>query len=347
MSFEETCLYDNSTIQDVLKSLDASAMQIVLILDSNKSLIGTITDGDVRRAILSGKKLGDLAITIMNRNFFYSINGSIEKNENCIDNPILVRHMPVIDDNKRVVDLIIGEHVYGINNLPNSVVIMAGGKGKRLRPLTANCPKPMICINGTPILEILIKKCIKSGFRKFYLSVNYLKEQIMEYFGDGKSLGVEIKYLIEDKPLGTAGSLKLLPNEIQDPFLVVNGDVLTKMNFVDLLNYHNENKALATMCVREYEYTIPFGVVESTEHIYLKTIHEKPSRSCLVNAGIYIVNPSLLSHLSKNTYMDMPNLLLKASDDSREVCICPIHEYWLDIGRPETLDLAVNTWDSV
>ena len=198
----------------------------------------------------------------------------------------------------------------------------------------------MIRVNGIPMLEILIKKCRQEGFRNFYISVNYLKEQIIDYFKDGSDLDVSIKYVIEKNPLGTAGSLKLLPERGELPIIVLNSDVLTKFNISDLIQFHQANKASATMCVRDYELSIPFGVV-SVEGTLLKIIHEKPTYSFKVNAGIYVLNSQVIDLIQSNTYTDMPELLSRIRDDGYNVSVCPIFEYWVDVGNPESLQQAI------
>ena len=223
-------------------------------------------------------------------------------------------------------------------------MIMAGGKGTRLRPLTKHCPKPMLPVGDQPMLEILLDQCIASGFRTFYLSVNYLKEQIIEYFDNGSRWGVSIHYLVENQPLGTAGSLQLLPDSLTEPFLVLNGDVLTRLDPRHLLHFHNEHQALATFGVREHELTVPFGVVQ-TNGVELAGFEEKPTYHHQVNAGVYVIDPQLLPLLTPNQFTDMPSLLIDAQEAGHRVAVCPIHEYWLDVGRPETLEQAHAFWE--
>ena len=216
---------------------------------------------------------------------------------------------------------------------------MAGGKGTRLRPDTESCPKPMLEIDGKPILEIILDNCISNGFRYFYISVNYLKEQIIDYFSDGTRWGVSIKYLVEDKPLGTAGSLQLLPDSITEPILVLNGDILTRFNPRDLIDFHIRNGAQATLCAREVSFTIPFGIVQ-TDGTYLTTFSEKPTFQYLVNVGVYSIDPRILKLLRPNYYTDMPTLLDSARKRNYRVAVCPIHDYWIDIGSHKSLRLA-------
>ena len=226
-------------------------MKIALVINNNNELLGILSDGDVRRALLRNLSLEDSVCEAMNTNF---ISASKEISDEKIYEMMKkhsIQHIPIVDKNKRIIELFVhkGFVVEEKQNLKNSVVIMAGGEGKRLRPLTNDCPKPMLKVNGKPMIQILIEKLIESGFRNFYISVNYLKEKIIDYFGDGKSLGINIKYLIEEKPLGTAGSLQLLPKTIKEPFLVMNADVLTKFDLNYLLNFHYKRRAKATLSV--------------------------------------------------------------------------------------------------
>ena len=204
----------------------------------------------------------------------------------------------------------------------------------------------MLKIDGKPILEILIKQCIEAGFGKFYISVNYLKNQIINYFGDGERIGASIEYLEEDCPLGTAGSLQLLPKSVVDPFLVLNGDLLTSFDYSHVMRFHAEHAPSATVCVREHITQIPFGVVQTDGH-RLVGFKEKPTYRQFVNAGVYVVNPSILRHLEPNTALDMPSLLAHVQAAGSDVMVCPIHEYWLDIGRPEALNAAQQEWKHI
>lgn len=336
-------LASNSSVRDGMRVINDGAAQIALIVDISERLIGILTDGDIRRGLLLGHTLDSNVENLMQKNFRY-INKD-EKKDNILEvmRRESINQIPVLDKNGRVINLILLHDLLENKSQPNSVVIMAGGKGTRLRPHTENCPKPMLLVNGKPMLEIIIEHFIANGFHKFFLSVNYLKEQIFDYFEDGKKMGVEIHYLTEKEPLGTAGSLKLLPKNITEPFFVINGDVLTRLNPKHLLDFHYEHKSEATLCVREYVTTIPFGVVE-TKGITLIGFKEKPSYRQMVNAGIYVIDPKILSLIKQHEFMDMPTLLEKARKAENNVSVCPVHEYWIDIGRPESLQQAHQEW---
>ena len=328
---------------EALKVVDSGSVQIALVVDSCRRLLGILTDGDIRRALLHGETLDSPVARLMNPKFRF-VRSGIDKSEATeMMRREMLGQLPVLDADDRVVELLLLQEMLAPVQLPNAVVIMAGGKGTRLRPHTEHCPKPMLPVDGKPMLEILLEQCINSGFRQFYLSVNYLKEQIINYFGNGESFGVSIHYLVEDEPLGTAGSLQLMPSSMQDPFLVMNGDVLTRLNPSQLLRFHANNKAMATMCVREHVTTSPYGVVQ-TNGVDLAGFEEKPTYRQLVNAGVYVIDPQLLPLLSPHEATDMPTLLLTAQQAGHRVAVCPIHEYWIDIGRPETLQRAHQEW---
>lgn len=340
---EISLLVECSTARDALLILDKYPEKIALIVDNEKRLLGTITDGDIRRSLLHGETLDSPVERLMNIKFRHVPSG--EDHTALLDtfSRELLRQIPVLDDSGRLVKLLLLNDGLLRDPLSNAVVIMAGGKGTRLMPYTENCPKPMIALDGKPMLEILLEQCIRSGFSNFYFSVNYLKEHIIDYFQDGQRWGVSIDYLVEEKPLGTAGSLQLLPGSLKEPFLVINGDVLTRLNLKYLLGFHNENNAAVTMCVRENIFTSPFGVVQ-TNGIELAGFQEKPSYRHLVNAGLYVVNPQVLPILPTQQYCDIPTLLANVQMGGFRVVVYPIHEYWIDVGRPESLHQANKDW---
>tara|TARA_Y100001968_G_C19453706_1_gene770625 strand:- start:10625 stop:11680 length:1056 start_codon:yes stop_codon:yes gene_type:complete len=345
--FRKLFLRKSSSAIEALKVIDEGACQISLVVDDEEHLVGTLTDGDIRRGLLMGKSLDSSVVEFMKSNHnFININQSKDVAFK-IMRRLRINQIPVLDDKGKVVDLILrSDFLVDSLALPNVVVVMAGGKGTRLRPYTENCPKPMLQVGDKPMLEILLQQAISSGFTKFYFSVNYLKEQIIDYFDDGGSWGVDIKYLIEEKPLGTAGSLQYLPSGLTDPFLVINGDVLTNFSYSKLIQFHHEHQSVATICVREHEVKLPFGVVQ-TSNFELESFKEKPTYRDLVNAGVYVIDPILLPLLSPNEFIDMPTLLINAKNQGNRVSVCPIHEYWLDVGRPETLKEAHVKWEGI
>ena len=330
-------LKENDVVKKAMSIIDKTKAKLALVLDKKDSLIGTVTDGDIRRAILRGEALQSPVENIMNKKFKYLEESiSINKSNSFFKDlkKESIRAIPVINKEKKVVKVIILDEIFGEAPVNSPVIIMAGGKGSRLYPITENCPKPMLQVGGKPMLELIINNYVSNGFKKFYISVNYMKDKIINYFGDGKKLNIEIEYLIEEKPLGTAGSLSLLPKTIDDTFIVINGDVITQLNPLDLLNFHESQNADGTLCAVETEFNFPYGVLE-TNGINLEGIKEKPSYKNLINAGIYVLNPKLISFIEKGKYLDMPDLFIKAKLNKKKMIVYPIHEYWIDVGLPD------------
>ena len=320
------------TIHDTLRIIDSSAMQIALVVDDENRLLGTVTDGDIRRGILKGIMLEDPVKEIMNPH--PTVAKSYERRDIILAVMKLKRlnHIPVIDDDGQVLSVETLQNLIQADSKENIVVLMAGGLGTRLRPLTNDCPKPLLKVGGKPVLETILDNFMEYGFRRFYLSVNYRADMIKEYFGDGNRWGIEINYIDEDKQLGTAGALSLLPEKPKQPLLVMNGDLLTKMNFQQLLDFHSVHQAQATMCVREYQFQVPYGVVKMDQH-RLMGIDEKPVQRFFVNAGIYVLEPKVLELIPNNKFFDMPDLFKKIIEKSGETTAFPIREYWMDIGQ--------------
>jgi dTDP-glucose pyrophosphorylase len=326
-----------SNIQDVLKVIDSEALQLALVVDLDNRLIGTVTDGDIRRALINDMPLSSAVSEIMFKTptviDFNTSKAQVLK----LMNAKQLHSIPVLD-NGIVVGLETIHHVTQKPKYDNPVFLMAGGFGTRLKPLTDNCPKPLLKVGDKPILETLVLSFIKAGFHQFYISTHYLPEMIREYFGDGTDWGVSINYVHEEQPLGTGGALGLLPKNLPDlPVIMMNGDVLTKVDLEALLAFHNENNANATMCVREYEYQVPFGVIESEGNI-IKSMVEKPIQRFHVNAGIYVVGRKIVEQVKDNEVVDMPSLLERHLDNN--VLLFPFHEYWLDIGRMDDFNRA-------
>ena len=338
IDFEKLKIDQGTPVLEAMRLIDQGAAQIALVVDEHQRLTGTLTDGDIRRGLLHGETLEAPVEQLMNRKFRFVRSSEDQTKVLEMMRTEVLRQIPVLDENDRVVQLLLLHELLNPHQLNNSVVIMAGGKGTRLRPHTEDCPKPMLPVGGKPMLKILLEKLISSGFYNFYFSVNYLKEQIIDYFQDGARWGVKITYLEESKPLGTAGSLSLLPRIINEPFLVINGDVMTKLNPVQLLRFHSDHQANATLCARNYSVEVPFGVVKTeADDVELLNFEEKPTYSHLVNTGIYVIDPALLSLIAPNKFTDMPSLLESAKESGHKVVVCPMHEYWLDVGNPNSL----------
>jgi len=329
----------NCTILETINIINSSAMQIALVVDENNLLLGTVTDGDIRRGLLRGISLSESVETVMN------IKPTVA-HENQSKSSILTmmknkrfHQIPLVTEKGVLVGMESLDNLIKGSIRDNHVIIMAGGLGSRLQPLTNTCPKPLLKVGSKPILETIVDNFVEYGFSKFYISVNYKAEMIKEYFGDGSKYGIQIKYLEENQRLGTAGALSLLPELPIEPVLVMNGDLLTKVNFQHLLDFHLGNKAKATMCVREYSYQIPYGVVNISGG-KIKSIEEKPVQSCFVNAGIYVLNPEVIQNIPSNTYFDMPELFKNLALNKKKAIAFPIREYWMDIGQMDDFEKA-------
>lgn len=331
-SWKKTLLRPNQSIRHGLEILDKGSEHIAVIVDDDMTLLGIITDGDVRRAILRGVALECPVSEIMNTAPMTANAHSTRAEIIRVMQEHQILVMPLVD----------GKTLVGLETLlkktdqrkyANAVFLMAGGFGTRLRPLTDNCPKPMLKVGDKPILENVLTGFKKGGFYNFYISLHYLPQMVMDHFGDGSKWDVNIQYVYETTPLGTAGALGLLPDDIPKlPVIVSNGDLLTQVDFEQLIRFHEKHQADATMCVREYTYQVPFGVVMGDGDRIAEVI-EKPTYRHFVNAGIYVIAHDLLGQVPKNEKMNMPYLFEKCIAQKKQVRMFPIHEYWLDIGR--------------
>ena len=327
----------SATVKEVLKVIDSESLQLALVVDSDKRLLGTVTDGDIRRAFINGASLSDSIDGIMSTTPTVA---DLRMPKTKISELMTAKELgsiPILSDG-----VVVGlETIYRVaqkDKLNNPVFLMAGGFGSRLRPLTDNCPKPLLKVGDKPILERVLLSFIKCGFHDFYISTHYLPEMVQEYFGDGSHWGVSISYVYEERPLGTGGALGLLPKDLPDlPVVMMNGDILTKIDVTALLEYHNENNANATMGVREYEYQVPYGVIESEEG-RITGIVEKPTHRFHVNAGIYVVGREIIDSVKENEVLDMPTLLERFLNE--RVLKYAFYDYWLDVGRMDDLKRA-------
>jgi dTDP-glucose pyrophosphorylase len=326
-------------IREAIHVLDKSAKQILLVVDGESRLLGTVTDGDIRRGILKGITLEEATARIMSSTPTVAHTHEDRQAILATMRKKKLHHIPVVNEQHQVVGLEFLEELIQPNIKENWVVLMAGGLGSRLRPLTDDCPKPMLKVGNKPLLETILENFIEYGFRHFYISVNYMADKVKDYFGDGSRWGVEIRYLQEDQRLGTAGALSLLPEPPRAPLLVMNGDVLTKVNFRQLLDFHTAHASTATMCVREYDFQVPYGVVRIDKH-RITGIDEKPVQRFFVNAGIYVLAPEALNAIPAGQFYDMPSLFESLIARNEETVVFPIREYWLDIGQMADYDRA-------
>lgn len=334
----------DATVREAMAAIDRGARQIALVLDASGRMVGTVTDGDVRRALLRGLALDAPLGGVMRADFTaVRVDDGIAAARHMMQ-ALKLHQVPIIDAEGRPVEIAHVDDFSGLTRRETQVVIMAGGLGTRLRPLTETVPKPMLSIGGRPILEKIIDNFVTQGFYRFTIALNYKGEMIREHFGDGARIGARIDYVEEDKRMGTAGALSLLSSRPETPFLVMNGDLLTTLQFDALLRFHAETNALATMCAREYSLQVPYGVIEIAE-TQLRSIVEKPIHTHLVNAGIYVLSPEALDHVVPDEWLDMPTLFGRAIEKGQTASVFPIQEYWIDIGRLEDLESARADFD--
>jgi dTDP-glucose pyrophosphorylase len=328
-----------SSIQEAILILENSGAQIILVVDKELKLLGTVTDGDIRRGLLSGVQMTAQVSVIMNSNPVTSTSGAPKNRILDLMHSVGTRQIPLVDTEQRVTGIQLWNELTEIRKLSNSMIIMAGGEGKRLHPQTLEVPKPMLLVGGKPILQHIIERAKQQGVKNFIISINYLKEIIKDFFEDGEWLGISISYLEEENPLGTAGALSLLSPTPSEPFIVTNGDVLADVNYVEMLEFHIRNQAIATMGVKLFEWQHPYGVV-TTSGIVIDEYEEKPIFRNTVNAGIYVLSPAALGHVGFGEKNDMPDLFRKLSGVGLDPIVYLIHENWIDVGQLSDLEYA-------
>ncbi len=330
MKLDALVLKKETTLKDAIRLMDHYGYGVLPIVDVDNKFYGLITDGDIRKALLND--VLDLE-HIINKNSMVMGDDSTQEQRKQFLKQHKRRHLPIVDSNNNYVQMFMLDEL-DFNSKPNAVVIMAGGLGSRLGELTKETPKPMLKVGNKPILQTILETYVEHGFRLFYFSVNYKKEQIMEYFGDGSKWGVEIKYLVESKRLGTGGALSLLKDKIDHPFIVANADVFTSIDYESLLEQHLQKNATATMCTREHDYTVPYGVVHTDEN-EIVSLEEKPTFTHLINSGVYLLDPKVLAYVPKDTFYDLPTLFEMLISKGEKCSTFTIDSYWVDIGLVE------------
>lgn len=338
--WQQAILPANATIKQAIRNLNQVSIKIVLVVNDRAELEGTISDGDIRRGLLKGLDVDSPIASVIHRNALV-VPPEMERDmvmQLMVANKI--QQIPVVDEHHHVVGLHLWEAITTPPTRPNLMVIMAGGIGTRLRPHTENCPKPLLPVAGKPMLEHIIERAKLEGFSHFVLAIHYLGHMIEDHFGNGERLGVQVDYLREQSPLGTAGALGLLNPCPDAPFVVINGDVITDIRYGELLDFHIRHDAAATMAVRVHEWQHPFGVVQ-TEGVEIVGFEEKPVARSHINAGVYALDPLTLSVLPANAHCDMPTLFERLQANAKRTVAYPMHEPWLDVGRPDDL-LAAN-----
>jgi len=340
IDWREVLLSSHKTIESAVEILEKIELRIVLVVDESGVLQGTITDGDIRRGLIRHLDLDTNVSEVMRSDPKTASKDDSRHTMLAIMKKNNIFHLPLLDEHGVVIGL---ETLRNLNDKPlfdNPVFLMAGGFGKRLLPLTISTPKPLLKVGDKPILQNILENFISNGFHNFYIATHYKADQVMSHFGNGEKWDVKIKYVHEETPLGTAGALGLLPdNLLKKPLILMNGDLLTKANYEHLLRFHIKSGGVCTMCVREYDYQLPYGVVKANG-LRIKEIVEKPVHKFFINAGIYVLNPSVFENMDGKYIIDMPDLLQGEIQKGEKISMYPLHEYWLDIGRMEDYENA-------
>ncbi|MBU3126092.1 nucleotidyltransferase family protein [Clostridium tagluense] len=333
-SIDKYCIGASSTIKEAMVVIDKNLTGGALVVNENNELVGTITDGDIRRAILKEASISDSIENTYFKNFKFVTEEHSKKKakEYMLSNKI--RQVPVIDKDKKLIDLYFLDDIISYEKKDNYVFILAGGLGTRLRPLTETVPKPMLTVGDKPILELIIEQFKEYGFTNFIISLNYKGEIIEDYFKNGSEFGVKIEYIKETKKLGTAGSIALVKEKFTKPFIVINGDILTGIDFEKFLNHHIKNNFNITVGVRNYEINVPYGVLV-TDNMLIESLEEKPTYKFHINGGVYVVNPEIVKYIKEDEVYNMTDLIEDAMNNDYTSGIYEITEYWKDIGQIE------------
>lgn len=334
--WRKSIMSPNSKIGEVVKNLQENSIKIVLIANKSGVLKGTICDGDIRRALLKGLVMNSPIDAVIQTNSFTVPPDMDREQVSQLMIAKKIQQIPIVDENHHIVGLYLWDEISVSQARSNIMVIMAGGMGVRLRPETDNMPKPLVRIGSKPMLEHIIDRAKLEGFKKFIISVHYLGHMIEEYFGNGEAFGVEIKYISEDIPLGTAGALSLITDLPSEPFVVTNGDIITDIKYGEIIDFHLRYSAIATMAVKSHEWRHPFGVVK-IDGLDIIGFEEKPVARTNINAGVYVLDPDALKILKHNERADMPNLFQNLKLNGYRTIAYPMHEPWLDVGRPDDL----------
>jgi dTDP-glucose pyrophosphorylase len=338
LDWKSIIINPEDSINNAIQLLN-KGIRILLVAKTDNILMGTVTDGDIRRGLIRKLPMESSVKQVMNKNPITSLSPYSRKEVLTQMSEKDLLHMPIVGNDGALCGLETLQHLIEKKSYDNPIFLMAGGFGSRLHPLTDKTPKPLLHVGNKPLLETILMQFIDAGFHNFFISIYYKSEMIKEYFGDGSSWGVSIQYVQEEKPLGTAGALALLPDDLPDlPLIMMNGDILTKIDLEYLLHFHNNNSAIATMCVRKYDFQVPYGVVEINES-HVTDMKEKPLHSYFINAGIYVIDRSLIKNNNQNSKIDMPDFLYKHID-KKQIKAFPIHEYWLDIGHMKEYERA-------
>jgi dTDP-glucose pyrophosphorylase len=336
---KQLLIHDGARIRQAMQAIESGAAEIALVIDDAGRLVGALTDGDIRRALLQGADLESCVTQFVNRQI--RVVGELTGRAEVLDmmRAYCIQQIPIVDESNKLVGLHLLQEILGATERPNWAVLMAGGRGARLDPITQKIPKPLLPVAGRPILERLVMQLVGYGFRRIFISVHYLGRMIEDHLGNGSAFGCKIEYLRENEPLGTCGSLSLLPERPEHPLLVMNGDLLTDTNIADLMSFHTAGRHAITLGVRSYDHTVPFGLVE-TQGDRICGISEKPTFSWLTNAGIYVLDPRVAWKLVLAKHCDMPTLLQQTLQRGESIGAFTIDKSWIDVGRPDELKRA-------
>jgi dTDP-glucose pyrophosphorylase len=337
MNFIDLIVNEQITIREVLEKLDINTKGTVIVVDKDNKLLGTVTDGDIRRALLRGMTIGEKITSVYHKDCYFFIQGEYcESQVKKIFNDHQVRVIPIVDKNMIVQGVLDNKefHILRNHDEETPILIMAGGLGSRLKPLTDDIPKPMLKVGNKPILQTIIEQFRDMGYKKFLISVNYKADVIESYFKDGKDMGINITYIRESKRLGTAGAIKLAEKYIDRPFFVINGDILTSVNFNNMMDFHRKNEFAITIGSRSFELQVPYGVLNMDE-LSVSSLVEKPVYTYFVSGGVYVLNPSVIDYIPCDEYFDITKLIDTQLKSNQKVGSFPIHEYWMDIGKLE------------
>ncbi len=344
-AWKELVVASTAKLQEAVERLNSQASKIVLIVEGGAGLVGTVSDGDIRRGLLKGVTLDDPITQVMREEPI-----CVSRQETDIEiirlmNNFDISHVPIVGENKRLLGLFVFEALAPKIEHDVQFVVMAGGRGVRMGEQTNNCPKPMLKVAGRPMLEHIVLQARSQGFSRLTFCVGYLQNIIEDYFGNGDWLDIEISYVCEDEPLGTAGALSLLDNPRAQPIVVSNGDVISDVNYSELLSFHNTHNAYATMAVRLHEWKNPFGVVHIND-LMIERIDEKPISQAYVNAGVYVLSHSAVQQIPKNTFFDMPQFFNEIAAKKTKTMAYPLYETWMDVAKPEDLAKATRLLSS-
>ncbi len=332
------CISPTDSVRQAIRAIDLGGEGIAIVLDGDRRLLGTATDGDIRRAMLAGVSLDAPVSILLDRKTGSAYPKPVTARIGTPREALLtlmrervLRQIPLLDDAGKVCDLALMSKLLPGQPPPLQAVIMAGGFGTRLRPLTEELPKPMLPVGDRPLMERIVAQLREAGIRQVNVTTHHKREQIIGHFGNGEHFGVEMQYVNEDRPLGTAGALALMPAP-ESPFLVINGDILTQVDFRAMYAFHQEHKADMTVAVRQYSLQVPYGVIEC-DGSYVSRLTEKPQLRFFVNAGIYLLEPTVHKYIRSDRHFDMTELIQCLLDDHQCIVSFPVHEYWLDIGQ--------------